>query len=106
MKTNIATIPYRRWLHYTTASAATAFGCAATAQGSIIYSGPINYFRAPVGQSITGNFPLAQPGESIVLTQLRFSGPGVVSGSARFSINGMSGAVAGFFARRFTLLCV
>jgi hypothetical protein len=102
LRRKIATINNSRWATYATAGAASALGCAATAHATIIYSGPINHnFRAPLSQSITGNFPLAQPGESIVLAQLRFPGPGVVSGSARFSLNAMSGAAAGFFAPRF-----
>ena len=55
-----------RWTAYATAGAATALGCAATAEAEIHYSGPINQlFNAPPASSVQATFNLA-PGASFI----------------------------------------
>lgn len=52
-----ATISNARWTAYATASAATALGCATSAEADITYSGLINqHFDAPVGEFSSAYF--------------------------------------------------
>ena len=61
-----ASVNNSRWAAYVTAGAATALGCAATAEADIHYSGLVNQlFNAPPGGSTHQAFNLA-PGASFV----------------------------------------
>ncbi len=95
-------VPHSRWAAYATASAATTFGCAASATAEIMYSGPINrHLNAPVG-NIAGSFvqlPLDPPLHSLLFQHVRR--PGDVYGYAVFTMVGYpTGSVAGFVAGR------
>ncbi len=94
----LAVISKPRWTAYATAGAASALGCAASAEADITYSGLIDrHFQAPHGVS-RASFQLDQPGSSIIP---RHVGPtdGVSYGGATFFIRSpfLGAAIAGFY---------
>ncbi len=93
-----AAISTSRWAAYATTGAASAFGCAATADANIIYSGPINHtFNAAPGGLSVASFELDQPGQFLVGFHRRSDG-GVNGTADVFLLHFTSGGVAGFIA--------
>jgi hypothetical protein len=87
-----ASVNNSRWAAYVTAGAATALGCAATAEADIHYSGTINQaFNAPPGSSVHLAFNLA-PGASFVPLHVATS-----SGLEGVAAIGFRGAVTAMF---------
>ncbi|MBA3883875.1 MAG: hypothetical protein H0X73_14505 [Chthoniobacterales bacterium] len=105
LRGKLAVISKPRWTSYATASAATALGCAASAEADVTYSGLINHhFNAPAGGSSAADFQLDQPGHSFFPRHLRSDGG--VSGAANFLLpfDVVSAAVAGFTAHPLAYL--
>ncbi len=102
----LAIIPQSRWLAYATAGAASALGCAASADANIIYSGPIDHtFNAPPGGNSVAYFQLDAPGHSFFGLHIRFADG--VHGGAEFFLKVTpsleTGAVAGFVGNGFDM---
>ena len=93
-----AAITNSRWLAYATASAASAFTCANSAEATIHYSGLIGKFFGSCNDK-SARFQLDQPGDSIQLRHsLAFGCTASYGGYAYFSIRGRAGnAFAGFY---------
>ena len=93
-----AAITNSRWLAYATASAASAFTCANSAEATIHYSGLIGEFFGSEDDK-SARFQLDQPGDSIRLRHsLQFCCTDSYGGTASFSIRGRAGnAFAGFY---------
>ena len=93
-----AAITNSRWLAYATASAATAFTCASSAEAAIHYSGLIEK-RFGSCNDKSARFQLDQPGDSIQLRHsLAFGCTASYGGYAYFSVRGRAGnAFAGFY---------
>lgn len=99
LRRKTAKITKSRWKAYATAGAASAFGCAVSAEADITYSGLINHhFDAAPGMSSRAFFQLDRRGHSIILalSHQESSPIGGSSGNARFFVDAFSGAVAGF----------
>jgi hypothetical protein len=93
-----AAITNTRWLAYATASAASVFTCANSAEATIHYSGTIGKFFGS-NQDKSVRFQLDQPGDSFRLRHdLLLCCTNSYGGSAHFGILGRAGAsVAGFY---------
>ncbi len=95
-----ATITKSRWTAYATAGAASALGCASSAEADITYSGLIDYhLTVAPGMSSRAYFQLDQLGHSLLLDLSRqrystFGGP--ASGNAAFVVIAPAAGVAGF----------
>jgi hypothetical protein len=91
-----AALTNSRWLAYATASAASAFTCANSAEATIHYSGRIDKFLGGCKQS--ARFQLDQPGDSIRLRHSLFFCETGYGGTAHFGVIGRAGnGLAGFY---------
>ncbi len=94
-----AVITNSRWLAYATASAASAFSCANSAEATIHYSGIIGEYLGSSCEDKSARFQLDQSGDSFRLRHsLNFGCTASYGGYAHFGIIGRAGAsIAGFY---------
>ena len=93
-----ARISKSRWGAYAAAGAATALAGAATVEGAVHYSGPVNFaFNADTGSLTSHRFPL-EPGASL---SFAFGRANVNSGAAFFDIEGNDGSFRGISSHGF-----
>ena len=84
---NSVEIRASRWLAYAGAGAATALVGAQSAEAEIHYSGKVD-FNFQHNDNKVMNFPLDQPGDSLVFRHSTFNGPGAAGFKAEGLVKG------------------